>query len=80
MTITQRRSSPVKGSVVAFSAVGAVDFSGDVSGVVDDFSFDGEVPVFGSGVVGVVGVVVGVAGVVGVVAGVVVVGVVGVEP
>jgi hypothetical protein len=74
----------VNGSVEA--VLGAVDFdSGEVSEA--DFSFDGEVPVFGSGVVGVVEVgVVGVVGVVevgvvGVVLGVVgVVGVVGVEP
>jgi hypothetical protein len=55
-----------------------VDF-GVVSVGVVALSLDGEVPVFGSGVVVVGVVVVGVV-VVGVVLGVVVVGVVGVEP
>ena len=69
----QRRSKPVKGSVLAFSLsvlVGALELDGSadllvgVAGV--PVSFDGEVPVLG--VVGVVGVagVVGVVGVVGV--------------
>jgi hypothetical protein len=71
----------VNGSVAAFS--GAVDFASGEAAAGVAFSFDGEVPVFGSvvgvvpvvGVVGVVGVVAGVVGVVGVVFGVV-----GVEP
>jgi hypothetical protein len=62
MAIVQRRSKPVNGSVLAFALVLGLVPEAGVGAVGVLFSFDGDVPVVGVGVVPVLGVVAGVLG------------------